>query len=64
MNFSNKVLDFSLRFWINDPIEGSTNVKSAALLALWDAFKREGIEFPSPVTDLRLQGPVRVAGEN
>jgi small-conductance mechanosensitive channel len=64
MNFSNKVLDFSLRFWINDPIEGSTNVKSAAMLALWDALKREGIALPSPVTDLRLQGPVRVAGEN
>jgi small-conductance mechanosensitive channel len=60
MGFSSKSLDFSLRFWINDPIEGSTNVKSAVLLALWDAFKREGIEFPSPVQDMRLAGPVRV----
>ena len=60
MGFGNKALDFSLRFWINDPIEGSTNVKSAALLALWDAFKREGVDLPSAVQDMRLQGPVRV----
>jgi small-conductance mechanosensitive channel len=60
MGFSAKALDFSLRFWINDPIEGSTNVKSAVVLALWDAFRREGIDFPSPVQDMRLHGPVRV----
>jgi small-conductance mechanosensitive channel len=60
MSFSTKALDFSLRFWINDPIEGSTNVKSAVVLALWDALKREGIDFPSPVQDMRLHGPVRV----
>ncbi|MEA2983885.1 MAG: hypothetical protein QOD94_139, partial [Alphaproteobacteria bacterium] len=44
-------------------IEGSTNVKSAMLLALWDAFKREDIAFPSPVQDMRLRDPVRVAKE-
>jgi small-conductance mechanosensitive channel len=54
-------MDFSLRFWINDPIEGSTNVKSAVLLALWDAFQRDGIAFPSPVQDMRLRDPVRMA---
>ncbi len=64
MGFSSKSLDFSLRFWINDPIEGSTNVKSAVLLALWDAFKRDGIEIPSPVQDMRLAGPVHVTSEN
>lgn len=63
MGFGSKSLDFSLRFWINDPIEGSTNVKSAVLLALWDAFKREGIEIPSPVQDMRLREPVRVVAE-
>jgi small-conductance mechanosensitive channel len=47
MCFGAKSLDFSLRFWINDPIEGSTNVRSAVLSALWDAFQREGIKIPS-----------------
>ncbi len=55
MDASARSLDFSLRFWINDPIEGSTNIKSAVLFALWDAFKREGIAFPSPVQDMRLR---------
>jgi small-conductance mechanosensitive channel len=63
IGFGSKALDFSLRFWINDPIEGSTNVKSAVLLALWDAFKREGIDIPSPVQDMRLRGPVQVVAE-
>jgi small-conductance mechanosensitive channel len=45
--FSGKTFDFSLRFWINDPIEGATNVKSAVLFGLWDAFQREGIKIPA-----------------
>jgi small-conductance mechanosensitive channel len=49
VGFNGKSQDFSLRFWINDPISGSTNVKSAVLLALWDALKREGIALPPPV---------------
>jgi small-conductance mechanosensitive channel len=60
MSVTARSMDFSLRFWINDPIEGSTNVKSAVLLALWDAFKREEIPFPSPVQDMRLRESVRV----
>jgi small-conductance mechanosensitive channel len=63
MGFGSKSLDFSLRFWINDPIEGSTNVKSAVLFAMWDAFKREGIDIPSPVQEMRLRDPVRVVAE-
>ena len=63
MALSARSMDFSLRFWINDPVEGSTNVKSAVLLALWDAFKREGIAFPSPIQDMRLREPLRIATE-
>jgi small-conductance mechanosensitive channel len=64
MALSARSMDFSLRFWINDPIDGSTNVKSDVLVALWDAFKREQIAFPSPVRDMRLRDPVRVAMED
>jgi len=49
-----------LRFWIRDPEEGVSNVKSAVLLALWDALKREGIPLPTPVQDLRFVQPVPV----
>jgi small-conductance mechanosensitive channel len=60
MAFGAKSLDFSLRFWIKDPVEGATNVKSAVRLAIWDALKREGIPIPPPVQDLRVVAPVRV----
>jgi small-conductance mechanosensitive channel len=60
--FGAKSLDFMLRFWIADPIAGVTNVRGLVLLALWDAFKREGIEIPSPIQDVRLTDPARAAG--
>lgn len=52
--FGNSSLDFTLRFWIRDPVDGVTNVRGQVLLALWDAFKREGIEIPYPVRDVRI----------
>lgn len=54
VRFGESSLDFSLRFWISDPIEGVGNVRSTVLFALWDAFKREGIEIPYPVRDVRV----------
>jgi small-conductance mechanosensitive channel len=32
------------------------NVKSDVMLALWEAFKREGIRVPYPVRELRVRG--------
>lgn len=54
VNFGDFSLDFVLRFWIHDPVEGTTNVRGEVMLALWDAFKREGIEIPYPVRDVRI----------
>jgi small-conductance mechanosensitive channel len=58
--FNARSLDFVLRFWINDPADGVTNIRGAVLLALWDALKREKIDFPSPVQDLRLRESAHV----
>ena len=58
--FGDSSLDFILRFWIRDPIDGITNVRGLVLLALWDAFKREGIEIPFPQRDLNPRGPFHV----
>ncbi len=52
--FADSSLNFVVRFWIRDPIDGITNVRGQVLLALWDVFKREGIEIPYPVRDVRL----------
>lgn len=46
--FGDSSLDFVLRFWINDPQNGVTNIKGQVLLALWDAFQEHGIEIPYP----------------
>jgi small-conductance mechanosensitive channel len=52
--FGDSSLDFKLRFWIGDPINGIGNIRSEVMFALWDAFKREGIEIPYPVRDVRV----------
>lgn len=59
--FGDFSLNFVLRFWIRDPIDGVTNVRSQVLLALWDMFQKEGIEIPYPVRDVRLAPPARKA---
>jgi small-conductance mechanosensitive channel len=55
--FGDSSLNFILRFWIRDPVDGITNVRGKVLLALWDTFKREGIEIPYPVRDVRISQP-------
>jgi small-conductance mechanosensitive channel len=62
--FNDSSLDFVLRFWINDPIDGVTNVRGAILLALWDAFKREGIVIPFPIRDLRFGSDKQIVVEH
>ena len=53
--FAEAGMKFSLNFWIADP-DGMDNVKSEVMLALWDAFKREGIQVPYPVREIRVRG--------
>jgi small-conductance mechanosensitive channel len=58
--FGQSSLDFILRFWIRDPIDGLTNVRGQVLLALWDILKREGIEIPFPQRDLNIRNALQV----
>ncbi len=53
--FAEAGMKFSLTFWIADP-DGMDNVKSEMMLALWDAFKREGIRAPHPVREIFIRG--------
>jgi small-conductance mechanosensitive channel len=55
--FAEAGMKFSLTFWIGDP-DGLDTVRSDVMLALWDAFKREGIGVPYPVRELRIRGAV------
>ncbi len=53
--FAEAGMKFSLTFWIPDP-DGLDSIKSEVMLALWDAFKREGIRVPYPVREIRVRG--------
>jgi small-conductance mechanosensitive channel len=54
--FGDSSVDYILRFWINDPTGGLTNVRGAVYLALWDTFKANGVSFPFPQREVRMLG--------
>ena len=58
--FGDSSLNFLLRFWIRDPQKGLTNIRGKVLLALWDAFKENGIQIPYPHRELIMKTPVNV----
>jgi small-conductance mechanosensitive channel len=53
--FAETGMKFSLTFWIADP-DGMDNVKSDAMLGLWEAFKGSGIRVAYPVREIRVRG--------
>lgn len=60
--FGDSSVDYILRFWITDPSDGLTNIKGNVFLALWDAFKENGISIPFPQREVRhLNDPARIA---
>jgi small-conductance mechanosensitive channel len=61
--FGDSSLEFLLRFWIRDPQNGLTNVRGAVLLAVWDAFKANGIGIPYPHREVIMKTPVQVSVE-
>jgi small-conductance mechanosensitive channel len=52
--FGDSSIDLELRLWIEDPKNGTANVKSDVLLAVWDRFKLAGIKFPFPQRDVHI----------
>ena len=57
VRFGDSGIDLELGFWIADPQEGSLNIKSDINLAIWQAFRKEGIEIPYPQREVRLLNP-------
>lgn len=54
VGFGDSSVDYILRFWIRDPTEGLTNVRGQVFLALWDAFKENGISIPFPQREVKM----------
>lgn len=55
MGFGDSSVDLELRFWISDPVNGVSNVKSEVLLNIWDTLKANNIEIPFPQRDLHIR---------
>jgi small-conductance mechanosensitive channel len=55
MNFGPNSVEFEIRFWITDPEEGVSGVRSEVLKRVWRLFKEHGIELPFPQLDLNLR---------
>lgn len=53
--FGDNAVEFDLRFWIQDPVNGTANVRSDVYLNIWDALKAHGIEIPFPQRDLHIK---------
>ncbi len=54
VGFGDSSVDYILRFWITDPTGGLTNIRGNVYLALWDAFKANGISIPFPQREVRV----------
>ncbi|MCR9267539.1 MAG: mechanosensitive ion channel [Alphaproteobacteria bacterium] len=55
MEYGDSSVNFDLRFWISDPQNGLSNVRSEVLMAIWEAFHENGVEFPYPQVDVHLK---------
>lgn len=53
-NFGPRSVEYVLRFWISDPTGGITNVRGQVYLAMWDAFRKNGITLPYPQYEVRM----------
>lgn len=54
VGFGDNGIQLELRLWVNDPEQGSINVRSDAYLRIWRAFQGAGITIPYPQRDVRL----------
>ena len=58
VRFADSGVDLELGVWINDPENGQGNLRSSLYLAIWKAFRSNGIEVPFPQREVRIVGGV------
>ena len=56
MAFADSGINLDLLFWITDPENGTGSIRSAINLAIWRAFRENGIQIPFPQREVRLIG--------
>jgi len=64
IELGDSTVDLELRVWINDPENGLSNVKSSVLVAVWDIYHTNNIEFAFPQRDLHIKSavPLEISG--
>ena len=62
--FGDNSIELEVRFWISDPQNGVNNVTSEVLVAIWTAFKENGVEFPFPQRDIHIREAIPVRMED
>lgn len=55
-DFGDSAVILELRFWIDDPQNGVSNVASDIRLGIWHKFRENGIVFPFPQQDVHIVG--------
>ena len=53
-SFGESGVDLELSFWIADPEEGSSSLKSDIYLKIWRSFKQHSISIPFPQREIRI----------
>ncbi|WP_084420281.1 mechanosensitive ion channel family protein [Henriciella litoralis] len=54
MEFGDEAIELEVRFWIDDPENGVSNIASEVLLNIWDKFKEAGIDIPLRHEDILI----------
>lgn len=54
--FADSGVNLELRFWVSDPESGTGSIRSDIGLAIWKAFRENGIEIPFPQREIRILG--------
>ncbi|HSG35029.1 MAG TPA: mechanosensitive ion channel domain-containing protein, partial [Sphingomonadaceae bacterium] len=55
IGFGESSVNFEIRFWIDDPEDGLSNIRSDVLKRVWKLFHEHNIGIPFPQRDLNLK---------
>jgi len=56
LQFAENGIDLELAVWLNDPEKGQGNLKTALNIAIWKAFRDNGIRIPYPQREVHIVG--------
>jgi small-conductance mechanosensitive channel len=62
--FGDSALDFELCVWTDELYDRPSQFQSPLYFAIFDTFKRHGVEIPFPQRDLHVKGPVTIASSS